>query len=472
MTFEQFYRILRARRKLALSLFFGILSIAVGLSFLLPKTYTAKTTVMVELKPDPISGMAQMTAQQPAGYLATQVNIVKSDVVARRVVEMMRMADNPEMRSKWAKETKERGSYQDWLGKALLKGLTVSLARESSIIEIEYESIEPAFAAALANAFAKAYMDTVVQMRTDPAKRYTDYFDERAQLARQKLERAQTKLADAQREKGILLNDERIDNEVTRLNELGQQLVGIRAMLAESENRKLAANRQADQTQEVMNSPVVGSLKADLAKQYSNLNEVSSQKGDQHPLVIQLKASIAESERRLSSEVRKVSGTVTTSDTIVRAREAAASKAYDEQRNKLMKMKEQRSDVALLEREVESAQRVYEAIQLRQSQSSLESNSSQSAMAILTPAVEPPTHSSPRLLINLLIGVFGGSVATLLATMGAELLDRRVRTSFDIVNALELPVIGVLPSPNESRFRLFRRNDYGQLLPSPSSQQS
>lgn len=467
MTFEQFYRIVLSRRKLALSLFLGILALAIVLSLLLPKSYEAKASIMVDLKPDPISGLAQMATMQPSSYLSTQVNIIKSDAVARRVVDMLRLGEAESMRAKWARETQERGSYQDWLGKVLLKGLSVSAVRESSIIQIEYEAVDPAFAAALANAFAKAYIDTLVQLRTDPAKRYTDYFEERARLAREKLERAQERLAQVQRERGILMTDERMDTEIARLNELGSQLVSIRAMLSDSANRRIVAKRQADESQEVLASPVVVSMKTELARLNALLKDQLSQKGDSHPQVVQTRASIAELERRMSSEMARVTGSVGNSESIMRAREAAARKAYDEQRERIMKMKNERSDVSVLEKEVESAQRVYEAIQLRLSQSNLESNSSQATAHVLSPAVEPPRHSSPSLLLNLAIAIFGGSVLTLFVTLAAELLDRRVRTAVDLVQALELPVIGAMPSPLPPK-RFWLRRKTPQRLVSPA----
>lgn len=461
MTFEQFYRILLARRKIALSLFLGFIALAIGLSQLLPKSYVAKTSIMVDLKADPVSGVTQLATMQPTAYLATQVNIIKSDAVARRVVDKLRLNGSSEMMAKWEKETKRRGDFNDWLGKVLLKGLDVSMVKESSIIEIEYDSVDPAFAAGLANAFAQSYIETLVQLRTAPSQRYTEYFEERAAMARKKLEAAQAKLVEAQRDKGILLNDERFDTEVGRLNEMGSQAVALRALLSDSANRNIAANRRSDQTQEVLSSTVVASLKSDLSRQNASLNELLAQKGDNHPSVLQLRASISETERRLANETARVSGSVGVTETIIRAREAAAQQAYEEQREKLLKMKEERRGISMLEREVESAQRIYEALQLRLSQNSLESNSSQSPASVLAYAVEPPKHASPNLFVYLLVGIFGGGILALLVTLCAELLDRRVRTSVDLLQALELPVIGVLPSPNAPKLRWFRRKSIG-----------
>lgn len=466
MSFEQLYRILRARRRLAIALYLSIITAAVALTLLLPKSYEAKTQVMVDLKPDPVSGLAQLATMQPSSYLATQVNLAKSDVVARRVVSDLNLLNNQEMRAKWIKETQERGNFQDWMGKFLLKGLTVSLVRESSIIEIEYESVSPSFAAALANAFASAYINTVVDMRTSPAKRYTDYFDERAQLAQKRVEETQAKLVAAQREKGIIASEERLDIETQRLAELGSQLNTIRALRDEASSRSTAANANPEKVQNVLANPLVAGMTAELTREEAKLQQLLERYGDKHPSVLEQRSVITSIKERVKSESGRVISGVSVDSKIAGSRVAQAQAAYDSQRQQVMKLKSARSELTVLEREVESAQRIYEAIQLKQSQSSLESNANQSAMTVLAPAVEPPNHASPKMLINLLLAICLGGVFTLLITLAAELLDRRVRTATDLIQVLELPVIGVIPSPQAKKFKLQQRHVYGQLLPS------
>jgi len=225
MTFEQLYRILKARWILAASVFLGIITLAVVLSLALPKSYKATASVMVDLKPDPVSGMSQLATMQPANYLATQVDIIKSDHVAQRVVRILGLNNSEETRKQWQEEAKGRGSFDAWLGEVLQKGLEVEPSRDSNIIEIHYKSPNPAFATALANAFSRAYVESLVQIKVDPARRYSDFFEERAKLARDKLEKAQMRLAEAQKQSGILITDERLDAETTRLNEIDRKSV-------------------------------------------------------------------------------------------------------------------------------------------------------------------------------------------------------------------------------------------------------
>ena len=262
MTFEQLYRILKARWILAASVFLGIITLAVVLSLALPKSYKATASVMVDLKPDPVSGMSQLATMQPANYLATQVDIIKSDHVAQRVVRILGLNNSEETRKQWQEEAKGRGSFDAWLGEVLQKGLEVEPSRDSNIIEIHYKSPNPAFATALANAFSRAYVESLVQIKVDPARRYSDFFEERAKLARDKLEKAQMRLAEAQKQSGILITDERLDAETTRLNEMGAQLVGIRALVAEANGRGAVASRRAtDQTPHGRQRPSVPSVR-------------------------------------------------------------------------------------------------------------------------------------------------------------------------------------------------------------------
>src|SRR5690606_28265060 len=168
------------------------------------------------------------------------------------------------------------GDIEAWLASLLSSNLTVTPSRESSLINVSYTAPDPKFAATIANAFVQAYIDTSLDLRVDPAKRYSSFFDERAEQLRGALESAQSKLSAYQKEKGIIGNDERMDIETARLNELSSQLVALQALAAESSSRSAQARSAADRMQEVMRDPVVANLQADLARQEARLQELNS----------------------------------------------------------------------------------------------------------------------------------------------------------------------------------------------------
>jgi succinoglycan biosynthesis transport protein ExoP len=455
MTFNQFLRIIGARWILALATFLVIVLGTLGVSLLIPKSYRAEVKVMADSRPDPVvgAGIAAMSGSLSSTYMETQVDIIKSDTVAQRVVSTLKLTDNEAMRQRWTEATGGKGNFTVWLADLIGQGLDVKPSRESNVFEIQYDSGTPAFAATLANAFAQAYIDTTVRIKTDPANKYAAFFEERAAMAREKLERARLKLAEVQKEKGIVISEERLDVELSRLAELGSQVTGLRSMKSEASNRASQSAKNADQMKDVLNNSVVASLKADLARTEARLQELSERYGDEYPIVRETKANVAALRDRIRSETRRVSDSARVDNIMVDSRTSEAERQFEEQRQRVLKMKDARGELHVLENEVDSAQRVYDAVQERLSQSSMEGKASQSGIYILSQATEPTHPASPRVTLNTIVAIFAGALIAVLFAMIAELLDRRVRVPLDIVHALEIPVIGRLPGPAASKYK-------------------
>lgn len=448
MTFDQFFRILRARWLLALSVMGLLVVVTMGICLWLPKSYKATASVMVDLKPDPVAGMAGNVGMQSATLMATQIDIITSPALATRVARQIGMDNNDDVRAQWLNATKGKGDFLTWVGEFIGQSLEVKPSRESNIIDIGYTSVDPKFAAALANAFAKSYMDSSVQFRVDPARQYYSFFEERAKLARDKLEAAQVKLAQAQKARGIVATDERLDAENARLNDLSAQIVALRAAQADTSVRSATANKSADQMQDVLNNALITSLKSDISRYEAKLEEMQSRFGDAHPQVIEAKANLTSLRERLRAETGKLTKSLNINDNITSSRSAAARAAYDEQRNKVLQLKDARNELAVLEREVDSAQKVYDAIQARLSQMGLESNNTQNNIVIISPATEPSRHVFPKLTLALILSMSIGALLGILAALGVELFDRRIRGPQDLLQGTGLPIVGVMPSPN------------------------
>lgn len=467
MTFGQFIAILRARWKLAALVLGGTLLVGIALSLVLPKQYTATASIVVDSKPDPFAAMGYPSLVTPA-FMATQVDIIQSDRVAQRVVRVLKLNENPQVREQWMAATGGEGSIEAWLAESFQRKMDVRPSRESNVISISYKAPDPKFAAGLANAFVQAYLDTVLELKVNPAKQYSSFFDTRAKEQREQLETAQAKLSAFQSEKGIIAADERLDVENARLTELSSQLVALQAVSAESGSRNAqATGASGERLQEVLNNPLIAGLKADLSRAEARLQELSARLGDNHPQVVELKASIAENKLRIADETRRVTGGVGVTNAINKQREAQLRGELEAQRGKVLKMKQVRDEGAVLLRDVDNAQRAYDAIQQRLTQSSLESQATQSNVSALTTAVAPLDASFPNLTLNLLVAIFGGTLLGVLAAFIREIADRRVRSVEDLTT-LGIPVIGMMPAPGSKKsgrlaFASAQRRVIGQL---------
>lgn len=448
MTPSKLLSIIRARWSLVLLVVALTTLTALGISLTLTPRYVASASVMIDAKPDPVSALIYPGLASPA-YMNTQVDVIASERVASRVVRDLRLTEVPELREQWQEATKGQVPMQQWLSEGLRGNMEVKPSKESNVVTVSYKSPSAQYAASMANAFVKAYVATTLELRVEPARQYAGYFDQQAKAALDKLENAKSRLSAYEREHGIVASDERLDVETSRLNELSSQVVALEGLSAESGSRQNQATRGTEQSPDVLSNPVVMQLKADLSRAENRLQELGTRYGDNHPQVIESKAVVSDLRSKLATEMRRVTGGVTASNAINRQREAEVRAQLELQREKVAKLKMARDDAAGLMREVESAQRAYENITTRLTQTSLESQTTQSNVSVLTEAVAPLRPASPRVGLNTGLAFVVGCILAVGLALLMEMRDRKIRDADDVMAVIQLPMLGVLPAPTK-----------------------
>jgi len=450
MTFQQFFQILLARRWTVVSIFVGVVVVVMAVSLALPKKYTANASVVVDgNRGDPLLASSS-SGQTMSGYISTQVDIIASSRVAQQVVSRTGMDRLPAFQERWREATDGVGSLQAWLGDSLRRGLDVRPSRESSVISISYTAADPEFAATIANAFAEAYIETTLELKVEPAKQYASWFNERTQGLRDEVEIARKKLSDYQQEHGIVASDERFDVESARMAELSSQLVTVQGQKVDSRSRK-SQSGSAESLPEVVQSPLVSSLKGDVARIEAQREQVIGRLGPNHPDLARIDAELASMRQRVAIETERIARSLGTSERISIAREADIASAVEAQKARLLELKAHRDRIAVLQRDVENAQNAYDLVTKRLMQTNLESQTQQTNIAVLTSATVPSSPSSPRLLLNALLAcVFGAALCCGVALL-LELINARIRSADDLFNELGLPVLGSIPPDNPGR---------------------
>jgi len=445
MSFPQFLLILRARLWVIVITLLVVVGTAVAVSLLLPKQYTAQTSLVVDAKAaDPLMG-GLLPAQMIPGYMATQVDIINSDRVAQRVVSTLKLTEAPSIQDDWRAATDGEGSITVWLAELMKKNLDVEPSRESNVISIAFQGTDPKFAAAIANAWAQAYIDVSLELKVEPARQYAKWFDGQNATLRADLEAAQKRLSDFQQERGIVATDERLDMESARLAELSSQLSAIQAQSVDSRSRQ-AQSRNADSLPEVMQNGLIQSLKADLARQQGMRDQLAGRYGANHPELTRIDADIASLRERIASETQRVVRSLGTATRVDAQRESEIKASLAAQKQKVLDLKAERDQINVLARDVENAQRAYDLVTQRLAQTNLESQTQQTNVVVLTPAVAPIKPSSPKLLLNTALAIFLGLLLGLGAALMLELMDPRVRGIEDLAQIDGVPTLGVVPA--------------------------
>lgn len=450
MSIDQFVTALKVRRWLALGIQGAVVLAVLVVSLLIPSRYTASASVLVDVKStDPVAGTT-VDSQMLSAHIANEVNVIQSERVMLRALKNLGLLDDPKYKAKWVADTNGEGDFSSWLAARLGRDLEIKPSREGSVLNVQVNSTERTFAAELANAVVTAYVEISLELRTEPAQRFTEFFNERAKSARDAVETAQRRLSAYQQSKGIVATDERLDIESSRLAELSTQLTALQATASESANRKLQAERNAELSPEVQSNPMIAQLNSFLMQQEARLAELQSRLSDQNPQIIELKAGIAQTQARLAAERARAVQSLRVPNDVNRSRIQEVSASLAAQRALVLRLKGERDEVGVLQRDLENAQRAYDAAFSRLNQSDLARQARQSNISLLKTATPPTRPSSPKILVNTVVALVLGGLFGLAAVYVRELTHRKLRSEEDVVDILGVPMLITLPDHQHS----------------------
>ncbi|HKA38137.1 MAG TPA: GNVR domain-containing protein [Burkholderiales bacterium] len=484
MSFGQFLTVLRARSALILMVLIIALGAGVGVTLLLPKRYDATAIVVVDQAAAASSSAGtNAPAARMEDVMSTHLDIIASPAVALRVTEMLDLANNPDVGALLAESRllslvwrpisqllalAEEGSEEeeldlkDWMINRLLRNLEVRAKRDSQLIRITYSGPDGEFSATVANAFVKSYLEIIRRLQADPAKENARQFDEQIKGLKQALEQSEAKLAKFQQAKGIIATDERMDLENTRLSEMSAQLAVAQSQSYESQARQrqlreFLAGGKGEAPSEVSSSPVVQQLKQSVSEREAKLAELAKRVGPNHPQYVAASTELEGLRGRLREEMRMAAQGVLTSSGVAPEREGSLRAAVEQQRTKVLRLKNVRNDLAVLMREADSAKQAYDSAVQRFNQTRMASEVAQASGTVVHPADTPTRPTSPKPSLNIALALALGLAVGIGIALYREAVDGYVRSTRDIVEVLGVPVFAVLAPKGRGNMRLLER---------------
>ena len=465
MDLNQYLLALKARKKAFVTVLAITVFAAVIVALALPKRYDATASVLIDARDEQTMAPRGMSPRERAGYIFTQMDLIQSGKVANRVVRQLKLASQPGVREDWERDTGGMGTVEEWVAANLLEKLKVD-SGASNIITIKYSSNDPKKSAAVANAFAKAYLDVALEMRTEPSKEAGKWFDEQLKGLRADLTSAQQKLTAYQKAKGVVGPEERMDVEFTRLSEISGELNRQRTAYLDAQTRykqaqdMIAGGTSLEAFPEVLGNGYIITIKQALQAAEQRLQEQSEVLGQNHPTYQRTAAEVHSLRERLKAESNKVVAGLGNAVAQNQKRVKELENAMAAQQDHIMQMRQARVDMAVLTRDLENAQRAYDGALQRAIAVKVDSHVRQTNLALLTPALEPLKAAFPKVgLISALSVIIGLMLAAGVVYM-LEYMDRRVRSRSDLEARLAVPSLGILSRWTPAGAR---------LLPSPHS---
>jgi exopolysaccharide transport family protein len=461
---DKFWLLLRWRAKLIAAVTMVTFMVAGFALTVLAPSYRATTVVLVDPRQPRVTNSEVITGiGADAAAVESQVEIIESSALARKVIERLNLAADPDFAS-----TSILDSIGDWFG-ALIgrdpnalaetrlnrqvftfqKGLIVRRRGLTYVIEITFASKDPAKAARISNAAAEAYLDDQRSAKADITARASGWLGGRIEEMRDKVRAAERAVADYKSEHGLV--------DVTQGNKLiSRQVEDLTQQLALTRTRTAEAQARLEQVQQVtrrttdpaalaeaLQSQVITALRSQYAEAARLEAEYRTLYGDRHPSLIAVRSQLADVRRLIDNEIARILAGVRNDYEVAKNREAALTA-------ELQKLKSQseeigQADVKLreLEREAQANRTLFEQFLNRAKETG---ETLQIADArIISPALVPLKPSRPPAILLMIAAGIAGLILGIGLVLLLEQVRRRFRSARDVRDVLALPTLGLLP---------------------------
>jgi polysaccharide biosynthesis transport protein len=437
LTLGQILAIIRAHRRQAWIIGLVLLALTVVIVKLLPKSYTAQAAIQVNF--EGADATRQVPAEVFTSYLVTQVDLLESREVLMSAIDRVGLTQDPEFTAGYKSDG--INNIRDWVAKQLATKLTVEQGKGSQLIYVSVTSKDRMKAAQIVNAIVQAYQARESNHSDDPNSGRAHEYSEELNDLKTKLTAAEGRMAEFRQRTGI--TDINAQNDVET-----QALAALETQLLQAENARHTAESKGvgDQSSSdtVMASLLIQNLKNQLSTLQSDLAQSTATLGPKHPKVIELQSQIAAAHRSLDHEIQTFSQNNTGQVASAVQLEEKTRRAVEDQRTRLLKIRQLQDEGTKLQLELESAQTVYKHALDGYDQTMFASSS------LVSKASPPIEASKPNKILLLLVGALLSAAIALGGPLSMELIyDRRLHCREDIERDLGLPVLtelGRLPA--------------------------
>ncbi|RXH09191.1 polysaccharide biosynthesis tyrosine autokinase [Bradyrhizobium guangzhouense] len=448
--------------------------------------YTSTATMVIDTR------KVQLFQQQSligdvaidSATVETQVEILKSENISLAVIRDMHLIDDPEftgrgggivgaiIQSATGLFTSGQAASEFELTRKALerfeRNRSVKRLGQTYVMEIGFTSYDPVKAAQVANAVADAYIVDQLEAKYQATRRASVWLQDRIKELRTQASAAQKAVVDFKTANNIVDTGGRLMNE-QQLAEVNSQLVLAHAATAEAKAR---LDRMNDiLKQEIPDANVADALKNDtivkLRGQYVDMASKESiwaaRYGSDHLAAVNLRKQMAEIKKNIQDELKRIQESYKSDYDIAVTREESIKTSL----NNVVSESQLTNQAQVQLRELESNAQSYQAMYDNFLQRYMESVQQQSfpitEARVISAATTPLVKSSPKTLIVLAAGLFGGLMLGFGAAIGRELADRVFRTTTQVERTLQANCIAVLPSlrgtkPARSALRASKSN--------------
>lgn len=487
---RELYNLFRRRLPLIIALIIAGTALALVAALELPKTYTARSMIVVETdNPNPLdTAQAQPNQQPDKSRMDTEADLITSRVFASLVVDRLDLIEDPDFNTYLppaaAGGTSGTGVLSQAVGliasipqkmfalvtggnpqdtslppKAVqqdraislyLASLSVDRSGESAAMTISFVNDDAATAAKIANATARLFVEWSRDNKRQDIKDAVGFLRQQSTEVASRIAAIEGQIAKYANEHGVS-SDPRDDLLRASIQQANEQLSTARGEYTQAQAR-LAQVRLAAKTGDtganvdpLLSSDFLTSLRNDEATAMRDRAQLASNYGRNHPLVQEADAKIAAVRAMISQEMLRTIAILENDVRVDEGRVDQLTKSLEASNEELRQRSLAEAKLRELNNNLTTEQKLYDLVSGRLG--SLDPFSEAVAPGVRTvSAAEIPTSPSfPKLRLMVAGGFTASLVLALILVLTLESMDVRVRDPRRVSKLIRAPLLASIP---------------------------
>ncbi|MGH9967625.1 MAG: GumC family protein [Pyrinomonadaceae bacterium] len=499
-----YWRAVRKRLWLVIGIVLLITTLSVVYMARKPDIYEAEARVQVDLENNAsLMGKTPYLigpANDPV-YFNTQLQILTSPGLLRRVVKTLDLEHNPDFfkgdaaqkRSTWQtivrmvglgpadqegpkvirqnelplRSTVAPASSRDDLVEArqlaryveaILLGLKVDPVKETRgynketrLIDVVFTHNDPQVAAKVVNAIAETYVASNLEKRTDTNTSTADFLQKRIAELQQQIRTDEERLVNYAKNNQIISLD-------ANQNTVVERLAGLNKQLLEAENDRKSSEAALNAAKlpgaaialSEIDAKQVNETETKVADLRQKRAQLMVDATEEAPEVKEIDQQIAELDRQVKETRNRKSAIILTNLEThyrqTRAREDALRKAFEQQRAETLTQNEAAINYRIIQQEIETNKGLLTNLLQRSKENDVVMAGKPNNISIIDYAIPPERPIGPNRIRTVFIALFLSLGLGIGFALFLEYLDDTVHSTDEVERLLQLPALAVIPS--------------------------
>jgi capsular exopolysaccharide synthesis family protein len=482
---RDYWKVIVKRRWIIIALFLIVLiATAVG-TFTMKPVYRGTVSLQINKENPQVVDFKEIFSVNmwDQDYYQTQYKILETRSLAKRVLQALKLSEHPEFQpgpetpfQKWKsnilkpilgrltfskkKAASEKDSTETKKETALINQflgkLKIEPIRNSRLVKVHFDSNYPELCSQVPNTLAVNYIQQSVESRFIATEQVKEWLSKQLEDLKAKVERADEALQAFGSKHDIISLEDKENVPLQRLNELNDTLTKAEA---DRMTKEALYKQTKDKNFETLPSILENKLIIDLKQAYIQLEtqymKLSETFKPEYPEMVRLKSQMQSIQKRMDLEVGKIIAGIKNEYELSLRKETLLRHAFDQQKAKVMEMKDQSIQYNILKREADTNRELYKGLLQRMKEAGVSAGLTVSNIQVVDQAEVPTSPYKPNKKLNLLLAAVIGLFLGVGLAFFFEYLDNTIKTPEDVEQMIRLPSFGMVPEISyEKRRRL------------------